>query len=157
MAWTSYENSGGVMAEGDYEVICLRCEQGETKTGIPCIKFDFLVRSDVEQKYQKKHVFKSFFQDENGEWPREKIGKYANALGIPKGESFELADLERRCCILHMRPYTGNDGVTRDSICWTAATKAEPPKSFEPDGKAEAPAAPAGGGFVQVDEEELPF
>ena len=41
MAWTSIENDGGLMAEGDYEVICLKCKQGETKGGTPVIDFEF--------------------------------------------------------------------------------------------------------------------
>lgn len=150
MGFKSVENTGGLMAEGDYEVICLVAKEGETKGGTPVIKFDFQVRSDVEQKYQRKHVFKSFYRDEEtGEWPADRIGKYANSMGIPKGEEFELADLEGKCLILHMRPFKGQDGVERDSIAWTAPTKA---------GQiAENPNALAGSGFVLVEDEEVPF
>lgn len=152
MAWTSVENDGGLMVEGDYEVICLKCKQGETQGGTPVIDFDFQVRTDVEQKYGRKHVFKSFYPDrETGEWPTERIGKYANALGIPKGEQFELSDLVGKCCIVHMRPYKGNDGVTRDSVAWVAKSKAGQ------IGEVQQPAAPASGGFVEVADEELPF
>lgn len=149
MAWKSYENTGGLMAEGDYEVICLAAEEGETKGGIPCIKFDFQVRSDVPQKYQKKHIFKSFFKDDDtDEWPVEKIGRYANSMGVPKGEEFELKDLIGKCLILHMKPYTGRDGVERDSINYTAPTKA---------GQYGAPPTTAAG-YTTVDpDEELPF
>ena len=148
MRFTSQENSGGLMAEGDYEVICLKAEEAETKGGIPVIKFDFQVRSDVDQKYQRKHIFKSFFRDdETGEWPADKIGKYANSMGIPKGEEFELSDLEGKCLILHMKPYTGKDGTTRDSINYTKPTEAGQ--------YGEAPAS--SNSFVKVEDEELPF
>lgn len=148
MSWTSCENTGGLMAEGDYEVICLKAEEGETKGGTPCIKFDFQVRSDVAQKYQRKHIFKSFFKDdETGEWPKEKIGKLANSMGIEKGQTFELSDLVGKCLILHMKPYKGNDGVERDSIFWTAPTKA-----------GQYGAAPATAtSYTQVENEDLPF
>lgn len=149
MGFKSVENDGGLMAEGDYEVICLKAEETETKGGYPCIKFDFQVRSDVEQKYQRKHIFKSFFQDDNGEWPAERIGKYANSMGIPKGEEFELSDLEGKCLILHMKPYTGKDGTTRDSINYTKPTAAGQ------YGEAPQQAAPAG--YTAVEDEELPF
>lgn len=148
MAWTSYENTGGLMAEGDYEVICLKAEETETRGGTPCIKFDFQVRSDVDQKYQRKHIFKSFFQDDNGEWPKEKIGRLANSMGIPKGQEFELKDLEGKCLILHMRPYKGNDGVERDSIFWTAPTKA---------GQYGAPPAIYAGYTIAIPDEDTPF
>lgn len=147
--FTSYENTGGLMAEGDYEVICQEAREGETKNGSPVIKFDFLVRSDVEQKYKRKHVFKSFYRDKDtGEWPLERIGKLANSMGIPKGENFELSDLVGRCLILHMRPFRGEDGVERDAIAWTAETKA---------GQIVTDNSLAGSGFTLADEEEDPF
>lgn len=137
------------MPEGDYEVICLQAVETSTKTsGLPVIKLDFQVRSDVEQAYQRKHIFKNFYQDDNGQWPGEKIGKLANALGIPKDESFELADLEGRCCILHMKPFTGNDGVERDSIYFAAPTKA---------GQMVQTAPAAAQGYVEVDDDDVPF
>ena len=40
MGFKSVENTGGLMAEGDYEVICLVAKEGETKGGTPVIKFD---------------------------------------------------------------------------------------------------------------------
>lgn len=137
------------MPEGDYEVICLQTVETTTKTsGLPVIKMDFQVRSDVDQAYQRKHIFKNFFQDDNGQWPGGKIGKLANALGIPEGETFELADLEGRCCILHMKPYTGNDGVERDSIFYSMPTKA---------GQMVQAAPTAAQGYEEVENEELPF
>ena len=153
MGFKSVENNGGVMAEGDYEVICLKAEETETKGGTPVIKLEFQVRSDVEQKYQRKHIFKSFFRDDDtGEWPAEKIGKYANSMGIPKGMDFELRDLCGRCLILHMRPYKPKDGgEERDSIAWTAPTKAGQ------YGAAPAENSLAGSGYELVDDSEIPF
>lgn len=141
-------NGGGLMKEGDYEVVLVKCEETTTKTTYtPVIAFDFQVRSDVEQPYQKKHIFKNFYQDKNtGEWPADKIGKLANALGVEKGQDFDLPDLVGRCCILHMKPMMGNDGIERDTIFWSAATKAG-----QMIQEAEA------GGFTEVDDEEIPF
>ena len=151
MAFKSYENDGGLMTEGDYEVVLVKCVETTTKTsGMPVIAFDFQVRSDVEQKYQRKHIFKSFYQDRDTfEWPMEKIGKLANSLGVPKGEEFELEDLVGRCCILHMKPFAGNGGVQRDAIFYSAPTKAgqlvqSAPISGEP-------------GYEEVEDEDLPF
>ena len=151
MAFKSYENDSGLMIEGDYECILVKCCETTTKTtGRPVIVFDFQVRQDVEQKYQRKHIFKSFYQDrETYAWPEEKIGKLANALGVPKGEAFELADLVGKCCILHMKPFTGNDGVTRDTIFYSMPTKA---------GQAvQSASASLPEGYEEVDDEDLPF
>lgn len=151
MAFKSYENDGGLMIEGDYECILVKCVETTTKTsGMPVIAFDFQVRADVEQKYQRKHIFRNFYQDrDTGEWPTEKIGKLANALGVPKGESFELEELVGRCCILHMKPFTGSDGVTRDTIFYAASTKAGQAVQSAP--------ASAPQGYEEVEDEDLPF
>lgn len=123
----SVENDGGLMAQGDYEVYVKSAQETETKMGNPCIKFDFVVRSDVEQPYQNKHIFKNFYPDYlTGAYPAEKIGKYANSLGIEKGQEFELEDLVGRNCILHISHFTGQDGVTRECIFYTAPSKVEP-------------------------------
>lgn len=150
MAFKAYENDGGLMVEGDYEVICLKAVETTTRTtGAPVIALDFQVRSDVEQKYQRKHIFKNFYQDEKGGWPVEKIGKLANALGIEKGAEFEISDLVGRCCILHMRPFKGNDGVERDAIFYAKKTKAGQAVNVLEAGSAD--------GFEEVTDEELPF
>lgn len=152
MAFKSCENTGAAgtcMREGDYEVMLMSCAETTTRTtGTPTIAFDFKVRDDVEQPYKGKHIFKNFYRDrETGAWPETKIGKLANALGIPKGTAFELDELVGRCCILHMRPFTGQDGVTRDSIYYAESTKA-----------GQALSAPAGAaGFTEVDDDGLPF
>lgn len=150
MAFKAYENDGGTMVEGDYEVICLKAEETLTKNGNLVIAFDFQVRSDVDQRYKRKHIFKNFYMDSlTGEWPMEKIGKMANALGIEKGEEFELSDLVGRCCILHMKPFKGNDGVERDAIFYAKQTKAGQAVNVLEAGSAD--------GFEEVTDEELPF
>lgn len=145
----SVKNDGGLMAQGDYEVYVKSCEETTTKAGNPCIHFDFVVRSDVEQPYKNKHIFKNFYLDYlTGAYPAEKIGKYANSLGIEKGQEFELEDLVGRNCILHISHYTGKDGVTRECIFYTAPSKVEPYMApMEPTPQME-----------ELDEEEtLPF
>lgn len=149
MAFKSYENTGsdnGTMLEGDYEVQVVNVEETLTRnSGIPCIAFDFVVRADVDQRYKRKHIFKNFFKNDNGEWPVEKIGKIANALGIPQNQEFELSDLVGLCCILHIKPYKKQDGTMIDSIYYAKSTEAgQLIQTAQND-------------FVEVDDEELPF
>lgn len=146
MKFTSTENTQVLMAEGDYEVMCVKAEEGTTKTYVPVINFDFVVREDVEQAYQRKHIFKSFYQDEQTkEWPMDKIGRYFNALGIPKGQEAELCDLVGLCCMVRIKHYDAKDGTRRECIHFPAPTKA---------GQAVQAAKPA---YSVVDDEELPF
>ncbi len=150
MAFKSYENVGsdGTMLEGDYEVQLVNCRETRTRTSqIPCIEFDFVVREDVEQRYKRKHIFKNFFKDDMGAWPVEKIGKIANALGIPQNQEFEPSDLVGLCCILHIKPYKRQDGTMIDTIYYAKSTEA---------GQLIQTASNAND-FTEVDDEELPF
>lgn len=124
MAFTSVKNDGGLMKEGEYEVFVSAAEETETKTGKPCIKFDFVVRQDVEQPYQRKHIFKNFYPDDSGNYPADKIGKYASSMGIAPGEEFELEDLVGKDCVLVIKHFTGDDGQTRACILYTKESKA---------------------------------
>lgn len=146
-SFKSVQNNGGMMAEGDYEVYVKKCEFGETKTGTECISFDFVVRADVEQPYQNKHIFKKFYKNEAGEYPLDKIGKYANALGIAEGQDFELDDLIGRSCIVHISHFIGDDGVKRECIFYTTKSKAEPYMNIPP----------AELDVLGDDDEQLPF
>ena len=126
-SFKSVENNGGLMAQGDYEVYVKSCGVTTTKSGNECISFDFVVRSDVNQPYQNKHIFKKFYPSrDTGEYPSEKIGKYANALGIEKGQEFDLGDLVGLSCIIHISHFTTDDGVTRECIFYTAPSKVDP-------------------------------
>ena len=149
MAFTSVENDSGLMREGEYEVYVLFAGESETKSGRECIKFEFIVRKDVDQDYKGKHIFKQFYRDKvTNQWPAEKIGKYANALGVPRGEQFELEDLIGRNCRAVMKHFDGDDGVTRETIFYLKPSEAE-------TYVAELPKP----GFEDVDDldDELPF
>lgn len=126
MAFRSVEVDNDLMKKGEYEVYVKDCCFSETKNGTECIKFEFVVRPDVEQPYQNKHKFKQFYRDSTtGGWPEEKIGKYANALGIPKGEDFELEDLIGRSCVMVINHYQDEKtGETKNCIFFLKAGKA---------------------------------
>lgn len=148
--FTAYENDNGLMAKGEYECYVKDCKETTTKTGKQVIAFDFVVRNDVEQAYKNKHIFKNFYLDEaTGQYPEKKIGKYANALGIEKGASFDLPDLIGRCCVVVITHFTTDDGETRDCIYYLKSSDAEPLMQ----------SAPASEDFTSFDEddEDLPF
>lgn len=125
MGFISMEADSDLMRKGEYEVYVKDCGFSETKAGTECIKFEFVVRSDVEQPYQNKHKFKQFYRDrDSGRWPVEKIGKYANALGIPIGQDFELDDLIGLNCIMVIGHYQDErSGETKDCIYFLKQSK----------------------------------
>lgn len=127
MGFKSIKNDGGMMKPGDYEVYVKSCSYATTQSGNECIKFEFVVRDDIAQDYQKKHVFKNFWPNrDTGLYPADKIGKYADSLGIEPGTVFELEDLIGCTCILHIGRFTGQDGTERECIQYTARSQAAP-------------------------------
>ena len=146
------DNDFGPMEEGNYEVILKDARYTQTQSGIPCIFFDWVVRNDIEQKYKNKHIFKRYYQDDEGNWPADKLCKAAIALGVPEGADFDVDDLVGKTCRLHIKPFTykdssGNDR-TVDSI--TNYTPSEGEQLVQTVGKQDD-------GFVDVEDEELPF
>ena len=136
MNFTSVENKQEYsiyMVEGDYEAQLIKAEEKTSQSGSTYLSFEFVVREDVEQRYKKKHVWRSYFKDESGEYNADRIGKLISALGVPVGVNIEIEDLVGRCCIIHVKPYTSTKtGKTSDSIMWYAKTKAgQLIKSFE--------------------------
>ena len=126
MAFTAVENNdgNGLMKEGEYEVFVKDAKITRTKTsGLECVAFEFVVRDDVEQPYQRKHIFKNFYRDDNGNWPLEKIGKYASSMGVKAGDEFELQDLWGANLIVVIKHYTGSDGTERECVFYTKPTQ----------------------------------
>ena len=146
MAFKAVENannSNGLMKEGKYEVTCKSAKFDVTPTDKEVISLDFVVRSDVEQQYKRKHIFKSFWKDDNGNWPVEKIGKYATSMGFEPGKEFELEEMEGCDCIVVIKHFTGSDGIERECIFYTEPT--------------EHPVEVAKLEPINADDEDLPF
>lgn len=139
------------MKEGDYEVILKEAKYTQTKSGIPCIFFDWVVRNDVEQAYKNRHIFKRYYQDNEGDWPADKLCRAAYALGVPEGAVFDVDDLAGRCCRAHVKPYTckGGDGTERtiDTIAYYAASEAW--QAVQTIGRNE--------GYMNVEDDDFPF
>lgn len=154
MRFRSFDSNQDLMPEGEYEVYVKSCEETETRGGTPCIAFDFVVRSDIQQPYQNKHKFKNFYQDrDTGAWPKKKIGRWANALGIPKDQDFDLDDLVGRSAVMVIGHYQDEKTFeTKDCIYYLKTSKQEPYIS-EPPKFSELPDSP------EEDEDggELPF
>lgn len=125
MAFIAVENtnSNGLMKEGEYEVTCKSAKFDVTPSDKEVVNFDFVVRSDVDQPYQRKHIFKSFYKDDKGDYPVEKIGKYAASMGFEPGKEFELEEMAGCNCIVVIKHFTGNDGVERECIFYTKPTE----------------------------------
>ncbi len=144
-----YDNSP--MKEGNYELLLKEAKYTKTKSGIPCIFFDWVVRDDVEQAYKKKHIFKRYYQDDEGNWPADKLCRAAYALGVPEGADFDVDDLAGRCCRAHIKPFTykNGDGAARTIDSITSFTASEAGQLVQTIGRDEE--------YENVEAEDLPF
>ena len=132
---------------GTYEVIVDSCTSVESqKDNRPGIKFDFRIREDVEQPCKGRHIFKSFYVNDQGEFPEEKIGEFANACGIEDGKDFEPWEL--RLCTLRIvvREFTPDDKPDEKVtyVAYAKKSELEPLKTEAAD-------------FSDVTEDDIPF
>lgn len=133
---------------GTYEVIIDAC--GETTNPIDGrngIKFDFCIRPDIEQSCKGRHIYKSFYEDENGELPEKKIGEFANACGVADGEDYEPWQLRLRTCQIVVKQFSPDD-KPNEKISYVAFARKS---KEEPIEREEEPA------FEDINEEDIPF
>ncbi len=121
----SYQQERTLIPEGEYECLVQSCSVKESMSGKKYVEFDFFIRKDVEQKAQGRHIFKKFFEDENGVLPEKKIGKYAFALGIPKGQEFEPWELQGAYCLVNITHFDRDDGEKGDCVYFIEKSKLE--------------------------------
>lgn len=127
MGYRSIESAQECMKAGAYEAVVRKCEEKTTDQGYELISIDFQMRADVQQEYKNKHFFLNIFKEADGSLSDKginRLGKVAHALGIPKDSDFDLPDLIGRCCILNIRPFTNENGITKDSLYYAEPTKA---------------------------------
>lgn len=115
--------SNAPMVEGDYEVQMIKAEEKTSQSGTTYLSVEFVVREDVEQHYKKRHIWRAYFKDENGQYNADQLGRLINAFGIPEGQSADLEALVGGCCMVHVKPYTGKSGRTSDSVSYYKPTK----------------------------------
>lgn len=135
------------VSAGTYEAIIDACGTTEhPKDGRAGIKFDFRIREDVDQPCKGRHIFKSFYINDQGEMPEDKIGEYANACGIEAGTDYEPWEL--RLCTLQIvvKEFTPDDKPD-EKVAYVAYAK---PSKLEPE-------KPESADFSDVGDEDIPF
>lgn len=126
---TNYENiGGGLLPVGKYECIVKDAIPTVTKNGTPYLDIRFVIRNDVEQKYQNKYIFHSIWKKKNPTEQDKQTDNYnfsqlmnlANAVKLPSGKDYasvdELCkDFIGKCCNVEI----GHDeynGQTRERV-----------------------------------------
>lgn len=102
---TNYKDvdSGSLLPEGEYEVTIIKAELRYTKTNnVPNISLDMVIREDVQQMNQRRHIFDSLFKSrETGMYNMQRIQSICKCAGLPEGD--EYPDEYALCNMLMMR------------------------------------------------------
>lgn len=129
---------------GDYECIVSDVKVVETKTSKkPMLKVTLTVRDDVEQEGQKRKFFDQLVEQENMMWKFQQVAKAAQ---LPAGEDLEtLADfadaIQYKCVLIRNKHETYNDEKQDRVAYWKETATGES----------------AGGGSINITDEDLPF
>lgn len=90
--------SDNLIAEGKYEFLIHNSYFDVTKSGAECICLDLVVRNDVDQKYQNKHIWYQSWKRKNPDekciegYSRQDINAISKAAALQNGKSYN--DLE---------------------------------------------------------------
>lgn len=102
---TNYDNIGGsgLLPAGRYECIVKDAVPAVTKNGAPYLDIRFVIRNDVDQKYQNKYIFHSIWKKKEPTEQDKQVDGYsfaqlmslANAAKLPSGKNY--ASVEDLC------------------------------------------------------------
>lgn len=126
---TNYENIGGeLLPAGKYECIVKDAVPASTKNGTPYLDIRFVIRNDVDQKYQNKYIFHSIWKKKEPSAQDKQVDNYsftqlmnlANAVKLPSGKDYasveELCkDFVGKCCNVEIE-HNEYNGQTRERV-----------------------------------------
>lgn len=80
---------GGLIAEGDYEVVVLKAFEDAAKSGTQFINLHLIIRNDIDQKHKNQFLFGSLWRNkESGQYHAGMINTVAKAFKIENGKKF---------------------------------------------------------------------
>lgn len=87
-------NAGGLVAEGQYEVLVVKAYEDAANSGTQFINLHLVIRNDiVGQKHQNQYLFGSIWRSkETGQYNSGMINTLAKALRIENGKRFNSLD-----------------------------------------------------------------
>lgn len=83
-------NDFGGVADGTYEAVVKKAEEGVNKNGKSRINFDLVIRRDVDQKFGGAHIFDEMYPSkETGKYNKGILMTFAKAAGMEDGKSYD--------------------------------------------------------------------
>lgn len=124
------ENNGGIMTEGDYEVVIAKVEEKTANSGSVSVQIELVVRNDVNQSYKNKHIWYQIWDTqktrETGMYAKN-INNISKHAGIQNGATFNSIDDWGR--FLYGKPLLATvkhdtyNGKTREKVTFIGASK----------------------------------
>lgn len=81
----SKAQQGNEIKDGTYEVVVNKAVENATKSGAEFIDIDLIVRNDVQQSFQNKHIFPKI-------WKAKATGKYNEGMIMAIAQALQLED-----------------------------------------------------------------
>lgn len=82
-------NVGGVIAEGEYEVVVNKAVENVTPSGAEYMDIQLIIRNDIDQKHKNQYIFASVFKSKaTNEYHSGMVNSVCKALSIPNGTQF---------------------------------------------------------------------
>lgn len=129
---TNYDDIGSgneLLPEGKYECIVKDAFLSVTKKGTPYIDIRFVIRNDVNQKYQNRYIFHSIWKKKEPSEQDKQVDNYsfkqlmslANAVRLPSGKNYAsiddlCKDFVGKCANVELEHQEDNDGKTRERV-----------------------------------------
>lgn len=86
-------SEGGLVTEGEYEVVVFKAFEDAAKSGTQFINLHLIIRNDIEQKHKNQWLFGSIWQSKaTGEYHQGMLNGVARALQIENGKTFNTLD-----------------------------------------------------------------
>lgn len=89
-----YENVGGEIQPGTYEVVVTKAYETETKAGRKHIKLYLTVRNDVNQSHKNQNIFHDIWtkKEDNVTYTPASLNMVCKGLAVPNGTNFKTID-----------------------------------------------------------------
>jgi hypothetical protein len=125
-----YEGIGKV-ADGEYEVLVNKCEEGATPSGAEYIEFDLIIRNDFNQEYKNSHIFhKAWKTKADQKYNMKTFNTIGKACQLQNGKSYKnlkelLDDYVGKTAIVNVKneesEYNGNTYNNTNVKYWTVS------------------------------------
>lgn len=121
--------TGSLMKAGEYELVIIEAEQTYSPGGTECFKIHGVVRNDVEQEYQNKHIYDNLWLSERAlPFSEQKMNGVNNALSLPEVEYPTYNEwgmqLRGRAIRAKISPSKAQEGYSqRDNVNYYMATR----------------------------------